>query len=426
MRRQVNWLVLAVTSLVVVAFVIPLGLLVRRQAEDRAQVAAEQRAQSVAAALAVAVSSADGNLSEEVAESALVADAMIFLPSGVTVGTGPVFPDVVTAVAAGATSSLRVPGGDWAIGLPVATPAGIVAVVAVAEAEELRAGVWQATALLAALAVALVGGALLLADRLGRSLVEPVTSLAAVAGRLADGDLSARAQPAGPPEMQRVAAALNGLAARLGGIIEGEREALADLSHRLRTPLTALRLQAERSGDDHGRQLMVEQVDRTQAAVDQLIRQVRERGSDPGPRQATSDLGQVVGTRLEFWSVLARNQRREVEVSFPTESVTVSADASEIAAALDVLIGNVFTHTPEGTPFRVEVRAEGATPVLEVADSGSGFGDRTELMERGKSGAGSTGLGLDIVRSLCERLGGYLEMGEGPAGGALVVARLGR
>ena len=51
MRRQVNWLVLAVTGLVVVAFVVPLGLLVRRQAVVRAQVAAEQRAQSVAAVL---------------------------------------------------------------------------------------------------------------------------------------------------------------------------------------------------------------------------------------------------------------------------------------------------------------------------------------------------------------------------------------
>src|SRR5690606_27657126 len=106
-----------------------------------------------AAALAVAVSSADGELSEAVAESALVADATIFLPDGVTVGGGPAFPDVVTAVMAGATSSLHAPGGDWAIGLPVATPAGTVAVLAVAEAAEMRAGVWQATALLSALAL---------------------------------------------------------------------------------------------------------------------------------------------------------------------------------------------------------------------------------------------------------------------------------
>lgn len=423
MRRQVNWLVLAVTSLVVVAFVVPLGLLVRSQAEDRAQVAAEQRAQSVAAALAVAVSSADGELSQRVAESALVADAQIFLPDGSTVGEGPVFPDIVAAVKAGATSSLHAPGGDWATGLPVATPVGIIAVVAVAEAEEMSAGVWQATALLAGLGLALIAGSLLLADRLGRSLVNPVTELSAVASRLADGDLSARTSLQGPAEVRSVAAALNTLANRLGGIIEGEREALADLSHRLRTPLTALRLQAERSRDEEGGRRLVAQVERTQAAVDQLIDDVRKRGQDTR-HETRTDLAEVVRSRLDFWSVLAENQDRRFTMDLPADPVILTAEASEVAAVLDALLGNVFAHTGSGIPFSVAVRLDGGTPVLEVSDRGPGFGS-IEPVGRGTSGAGSTGLGLDIARTFCERLGGRLDVGEGPDGGALVVARLG-
>jgi signal transduction histidine kinase len=283
--------------------------------------------------------------------------------------------------------------------------------------------VWQATALLTGLGLALIAGSLLLADRLGRSLVNPVTELSAVAGRLAEGDLSARADLQGPVEVRSVAAALNTLASRLGGIIEGEREALADLSHRLRTPLTALRLQAERSRDEEAGRLLVEQVERTQAAVDQLIDDVRKRGRDARAEPRT-DLVEVVRSRLDFWSVLAGNQDRRLTMDLPDHSVILAAEASEVAAVLDALLGNVFAHTGSGVPFSVAVRLDGDTPVLEVCDRGPGFGS-IEAVDRGISGAGSTGLGLDIARTLCERLGGRLDVGEGPDGGALVVARLG-
>lgn len=422
MRRRVNWLVLAVTSLVVVAFVIPLGLLVRRQAQDRAQVAAEGRARSVAAALAVAVSSADGRLSTDVAETALVADADVFLPDGTSTSSGAVFPALVSTVMSGKASSETSATGDWAIGLPVATPDGMVAVVAVARAEEMSTGVWRATGLLAGLALVLIAGSVLLADRLGRSLVIPITGVASVAARLAEGDLTARAGVEGPPEIRSVAFALNDLASRLGAIIEGEREALADLSHRLRTPLTALRLQAEHADTQEGRERIIEQVERTQDAVDRLIQDVRHRGRSEGTA-ARADLVGVARQRRDFWSVLAEDQGREVTWSLPDRAVTVETAPSAAAAALDALIGNVFAHTPPGTPFSVAVRLDGTTPVLEVADSGPGFSPGA--VERGQSGVGSSGLGLDIARSLSESLGGSLETGEGPGGGALVVARLG-
>lgn len=423
MRRQVNWLVLAVTSLVVVAFVLPLGLLVQRQAQDRAQVGAEQRAQSVAAALAVAVSSSDGMLSPGVAESALVAEAIVILPDGTSTGDGPVFPALVSTVMTGRSASETSPSGDWAIGLPVATSAGMVAVVAVAKADEMTAGVWRATGLLAGLAFVLIAGSVLLADRLGRSLVHPVTEVASVANRLAEGNLAARASVDGPPEIRSVALALNGLATRLGDIIDGEREALADLSHRLRTPLTALRLQAERADTEQGRNGLIEHVERTEDAVDQLIQEVRDRGPS-GRGAGPVDLVEVVRQRLAFWAVLAEDQGRDVVSSLPVGPVMLDTPPSEAAATLDALVGNVFAHTPPGTAFSVSVRLDGTTPLLEVADAGPGFGEG-RAVERGRSGAGSTGLGLDIARSLSETLGGTLEMGEGPAGGALVVARLG-
>lgn len=423
MRRQLNWLVLAVTGLVVAAFVIPLGLLVRRQAEERAQIAAEQRAQASAAALAVAIAGADGAVSAEVAESALVSEASIILPDGTLVG--PVDPDAFLSnmVTGGSASSTELADGTWQVGLPVATGSGMAAVVAEAGPDEMRRGVWRATFLLATLALALVGGSVLLADRLGRTLVRPSREVADVADRLAAGDLAARAAETGPPEVRQVASALNGLAARLEAIIEGERRALADLSHRLRTPLTALRLGAERLGAGEDPDTILEQVERTQRAVDELIREVRDRGSRQRPEE--TDVLELVEQRLAFWSVLAEDEGRRVETTLAPGELLVNATPSELSAAIDAVLDNVFHHTPPGTAFTVSVSSRGGSPVITVTDEGDGFPD-AEVTGRGVSSAGSTGLGLDIARSLCRRLGGDLTTGEGSTGGAFVRMRLGQ
>lgn len=330
--------------------------------------------------------------------------------------------EVVEAARSGRPSAATSESGTWTVAVPVATPEGMVTVAAVATPEEMSAGVWRAVGLLAGLAVVLVVTSVLVADRLGRSVVRPVTEVATVAGRLTDGDLAVRAAEAGPPEVRRVASALNGLADRLSDIIEGERESLADLSHRLRTPLTALRLQAERVADPDERRALVEQVERTEDAVDRLIQEVRSRGRGSAPN-AGCDVAAVVRERLEFWRILADSQGRSMDVDAPDGELPVPAAAAEVAAAVDALVGNVFTHTEKGTAFSVRLRRHDGVPVLEVADSGPGF-DRAAIA-RGRSDAGSTGLGLDIARGLAESLGGGLELGEGPDGGALVRLRLG-
>ena len=88
------------------------------------------------------------------------------------------------------------------------------------------------------------------ADQLARSLVRPLAALARASDRLAGGDLSARAMVAGPPEVRRAGSGLNRLAVRIGDLLAHERETVADLSHRLRTPLTALRIDAESLRDE--------------------------------------------------------------------------------------------------------------------------------------------------------------------------------
>jgi signal transduction histidine kinase len=93
---------------------------------------------------------------------------------------------------------------------------------------------------------------------------------------------------------------------------------------------------------------------------------------------------------------------------------------------VDVLIDNVFAHTDEGVPVEIWVvpRADGAV-VLTVEDAGSGL-PSVDVINRGRSNAGSTGLGLDIVRRAALASGGSLELGRSRLGGALVRLVLGR
>lgn len=420
MRRRLVLLSLATTVLVVVAFVIPLGLLVRRQAADSAKVGAERDAQSVASLVALALAG-----SPEEAVAGIIGE----LPDGtiVVIGEetlGQSRPDqgslVDEAAATSSTVAGNVPGG-WEIALPVIGPGGVAVVNSHVTAAEMTAGVATAWVLLAMLALVLIGVAVWVADRLGRSLTRPIEELASTAHRLAEGDLAARVEPSDPEEIRETGEAFNYLADRLDQLLAEERESVADLSHRLRTPLTSLRLQAEALGDPTERAAMVAQVDRLEHSMSQVIDLARSRAAR---EPATSLLDEVVEERARFWSVLAEEQEREMVIRFGAPGTRVDLGFDDLAVAVDTLIGNVFAHTPPGTQFEVSTGVSGTGPWLEVSDRGPGFGDPSRA-ERGVSGSGSTGLGVDIVRKTAASIGGSLHVDDRPGGGAVVRVVLG-
>jgi signal transduction histidine kinase len=103
----------------------------------------------------------------------------------------------------------------------------------------------------------------------------------------------------------------------------------------------------------------------------------------------------------------------------------VGVSEVDLSASLDALLGNVFSHTPEGTAFAVTVTGRpGGGARLVVEDSGPGFA-AVDAVRRGASGAGSTGLGLDIARRTARSSGGDLTLGTSDSGGARVVIDLG-
>lgn len=417
MRQRLVLVSLAVSSMVALAFVVPLGLLVREVAEDRAVSAARRDAAAVAPALAVTADAEALRAAVERTRSGSLQQLAVHLDGGTTIGAAPVPAAVVDrARTTGAAVTADVAGGR-AVVEPVVVGGGALAVVAVHVPDgELRRGVSRAWLLLLLVAAALVAGSVVVADRLARTVVEPARRLEEVALAMSAGDLGVRAGEEGPGEIRAVGAAFNQLAGRIRELLAHERELVADLSHRLRTPLTALQLDAEALGPGVEQDRIRDDAARLTDAVSRLIDDARR----PRDEVVTGvDLAAVVRDRTTFWSSLAEDQGRRWEVVVGGAPVPVALPADDVEAAVDALLGNVFAHTPDGTPVRV--RLDGTT--VHVEDGGPGF-DGADL-ERGRSSGGSTGLGLDIARRTAEAAGGGLEVGRSDLGGARVTMRLG-
>ena len=423
MRSQLRLLVAATMSAVLVAFLLPLGLLIRTIVADRVANTANRQVQTLTPLVATA-SEADLELSVQRANADSGYPVTVFLPDGTVLGA-PASRSAAVELAAARGQSLTADtaGGREIVVAVQGLPKGSAVVRTFVSDAQLRAGVSRAWLVLALLGVALLLVGLLVADLLARSMSRPVEELAVVSRRLAAGELTARAGSTGPAEIRAVAAALNELGSRIRGLVTHERERIADLSHQLRTPLTALRLEAEALGDQAEAERVTATVDALERTVTRAIEQARR---PAGPDAGRSDAAAVVAERVEFWSVLAEDQRRQCVAALAPGPLLVAVDADELGAGVDALLGNVFAHTPEGAGFTVELTPAGGDggAVLVVADEGPGF-DSTDPTRRGASGAGSTGLGLDIVRRAAEASGGSLIVGATATGGARVVVELG-
>jgi signal transduction histidine kinase len=416
MRSRLLVVTAATTTMVALAFVVPLALLVRSVAKDRALTAAAGDAQALAPVLAVTTDPATVAGALQQTRAGQEGRLTVVLAGGEQVGT-PAPDDQSLELARRGSAFFTDVAGGIAFFLPVLNDTG-TSIVRVAVPERLvTRGVTRSWAILAGLAVGLLLVALLVADRLAASVVRPVTRLGDAARRLGGGDLAARVDPDGPPEVAATGAAFNLLAGRVGELLEAEREMVADLSHRLRTPLTVLRMQADALPEPEARERFQDAAAELERAVSGVIEEARR-----PIREGTGapvDLGALARERAEFWGALADDQNRPWRVSIPDGPRPVAVSAADLEAALDALLGNVFSHTADGTGFAVVVEPgpDGGTRLV-VEDAGSGFG--ADALERGSSGGGSTGLGLDIARRTAEAAGGRIGVGPASLGGARI------
>ncbi|MFG3339764.1 HAMP domain-containing protein [Glycomyces sp. NPDC048151] len=421
MRARLTMLVAGIATLTLLAFSIPLAIMLRNAAAERAVSLAQQEAHLVTA---IVPTSEKAQLESAVAHmnTGFQFPVTVFWTDGTVIGAAAPRSSAVELAAAQGQSLTAATEGGREILNSVRMPDGGYAVIrAYVDDNHLTAGVGRSWLLLGAIALVLLGIGLFLASRLAKVLLVPLADLAEVSNRLADGDLDARARAEGPAEIERVGTALNTLADRIRDLLEAERERVADLSHRLRTPLTVLRLEAEAITNPVERATVDEAVGGVERAVNLAIRDARRPG-----RAAECDAAAVVAERFAFWSALAEDTDRECTVSLAPGPLPVKLPAEDLADAMDSLLANVFAHTPDGTAFEVRLwaRPEGGA-IVDIADEGPGL-PNAAAFERGKSGGGSTGLGLDIARRAAAASGGRLVFGAGHGGkGALIRLELG-
>jgi signal transduction histidine kinase len=409
---------IAVTSMVVIAFVLPLMFLVRTIAADRATNKANADAQYVGQVIAGNRSAAPGLVAQ--ADASTASTVSVYYSDGTVIGdrSRPPAAESLQLALRGRSFSRSASGGVDVF-LPVLQSEGQTAVVRVSvPRREVQRGVMAAWLSLGGLALALVLLAALVADRMARSITRPLNTLTDIARRLAHGELDARSRVRGSVEIVEVSQALDTLAVRIGDLLRAEREYAADLSHSLRTPLTALRLDAELLADEEESRRIMAAVDDLESAVTFVIADTRRERRLPDERGV--DLSVVVRERIAFWEVLARAQRRPLDLRLYAGALRVDAQRHDLQQLIDVLLDNVLRHTPTGGAARVTSEPgshDGARLIVE--DGGPGV-----AVSARQPGTG-TGRGLEIARRVARDSGGSLTIGKSDLGGARVEVELG-
>ena len=423
MRLRIILLVVATSSLVLVSFLLPLALVLRTLASDHAVSSATIQTQGMTPLVATLPAGSLRLAVDQVNAENQTTPVTVFLPDGSELGVPAPRSAAVRLAERGRSFSTVVPGGVEVLVAVDGLPKGTAVIRTFVPDSELRRGVTRAWLLLGCVGLGLLALSVAVAGQLARSLVRPLAAVARVSDRLATGDLSARAALAGPPEVRRAGTGLNRLAVRIGELLAHERETVADLSHRLRTPLTALRIDAESLRNTAEQTQLLSDVDAVESTVSEIIRAAR--GPNGNGQPMMCEASEVVAERAAFWRPLAEDTDRRMTVDVATGPIPVQVSREDLAACADILLENVFAHTPEGAACAVGLsRRSGGGAWLVVADDGPGF-PYPDPTERGRSGVGSTGLGLDIARRIAESSGGTLAIGRSASGGGSVTIGLG-
>ena len=277
---------------------------------------------------------------------------------------------------------------------------------------------------LAAIGTAALAAGMLLAFGLAGSLSRPLTRLAAAAKRLGHGDLSARAgDVGGAREVEELGQSFDEMADRLERSAQAQREFVANASHQLRTPLTAMRLRLEgaiaEAPNDAVRQRLEAaelEVDRLSGIVDRLLMMARE--IEEGT-SANVDLSQAVDRAVLRWN--ERAGQRDSTVVAQGDGGAARVDPTDLDQILDNLLDNATSYAPG--EVTIESGDSNGQVFVAVRDRGPGIApeDLARVAERFYRGrgvpSGGSGLGLAIARQLVEKWGGTLNvesaLGEG-------------
>lgn len=313
------------------------------------------------------------------------------------------------------------PHARLAVASPVVRDGDVVAVVVTySPTGQLRSRILQGWLLIAAGVSAAMLLAVGAAFRLTGWVLKPVRILDAATHDIATGRMNSRVVAAGgPPELRRLARSFNEMADNVETVLEQQRAFVADASHQLRNPLSALLLRIEllalelppgTTGHEEIASVRTEGRRLAQVLDDLLGLALAEHASAD---LRLTDIGELAAERVAAWRPLA--EEKGVRLTDATSAVTGWADPVALSSALDAVVDNALKFTPAGEEVTVTSAADGATSTIVVTDRGPGLtddelariGDRFWRSNRHQNVKGS-GLGLSISRALLAAGGGSI------------------
>ncbi|MEU9345462.1 HAMP domain-containing sensor histidine kinase [Streptomyces sp. NPDC048278] len=326
----------------------------------------------------------------------------------------------------------------WGRHLTVTVPAeGDAAVRIVYSTSDMTTRFWQIWGFRAGLAVLVLAAAAAIGAVAARRITRPLRELNSMASRFSDGDLTARSPVTGPAETQTLARTLNQGAERLDTLVASQRRFVADASHQLRTPLTALRLSLDNIADGVDDEFVREDVEQATAEVVRMSRLVNgllvlaraeAKVTAPEPLPLTD----IVSERLAVWRPAA--DERGVHIALRGSAggrPFVLASPGHLDQVLDNVLSNALEVSPDGATITVRVEADAGEVTLSVLDEGPGMTDaeKSRAFDRfwrgqGLTGRSGSGLGLSVVRQLVTDDGGTVALRDAPGGGLWVAVTL--
>ncbi|GLW91523.1 sensor histidine kinase [Actinokineospora globicatena] len=294
--------------------------------------------------------------------------------------------------------------------------------------------------LIAAGGILSFGLALVLAVPVIQWILRPVRRLDEATGSLVAAVVSGReaervADEHGPPELRKLVRSFDQMAASVGDALAAQRAFVADASHQLRNPLTALKLRlvnleghVDADADDH-RVAAAAEADRLNRILDELLAMAR--AENTGGDLVPVDVDAVVAERVADWRVVADSRDIVLDVNGTVGPTRAMAPARGLDGVLDALLDNALKFTGTGSSVLVSVAVEGNAVLVGVRDHGPGL--RADELERAtdrfwRSGAHQnvpgSGLGLAIVSRIVARAAGDLRLDLPDGGGLRVTVEL--
>jgi signal transduction histidine kinase len=324
--------------------------------------------------------------------------------------------------------------GRLVVAAPVVRDGDVVAVVVTdSPTGAMRARTLHEWLLIAGLEAGAMLVAVAAALRLTGWVLRPVRVLDSTTHDIATGRLKSRVPAAGgPPELRRLADSFNDMADHVQTVLEQQRAFVADASHQLRNPLSALLLRIDLLAldlpEDHAEVASVRTEGKRLARVlDDLLALALAEHEDADLKR--TDVGRLAAERVASWRPVADD--KGVRLTEHCPPVVGRADPVALSSALDAVIDNALKFTPPGGQVTVTVAGDGTSAAVEVSDTGPGLtdeelkriGDRFWRSSRHQN-VGGSGLGLSITRTLLAAGGGSLTYAHHEPTGLTVTVRV--